>query len=340
LWSLLLAASKPITVGSIVLNVSASAGVTVYPKDGADAADADMLIRHADQAMYVAKQTGKNCYQLFDTAHDDALNIQRESLDNISAALDRREFVLYYQPKVNMSTGEIVGVEALTRWQHPVRGLVPPLDFLPIIEGHAISLAVGEWVMDTALSQIKQWQSMGITLPISVNISAHQLQQTDFVTRLEILLARHPDVAPDHFELEVLETSALTDVNHVSTTMNACRDLGVQFALDDFGTGYSSLTHLRRLPASLIKIDQGFVRDMLVDPEDLAIIEGVISLAKAFKHDVIAEGVETIEHGTALLQLGCELAQGYGIAKPMPANDIPKWMSDWKPDDAWLASIN
>jgi diguanylate cyclase (GGDEF)-like protein/PAS domain S-box-containing protein len=328
----LLAVSEPVTVGEIVLQISASIGVTLYPQDDTDA---DRLIRHADQAMYLAKEAGKNQYHLFDTAHDDAVNIQRESLGNISTALDRREFVLFYQPKVNMSTGEVVGVEALMRWQHPAQGLVPPLDFLPIIEGHAISLDIGEWVIDTALSQISHWKSIGITLSISVNISAYQLQQANFVTRLSTLLAAHPDVSPHDLELEVLETSALSDINHVTATMNACIDLGVHFALDDFGTGYSSLTYLRRLPTDLIKIDQSFIRDMLTDTDDLAIVEGIISLAKAFQREVIAEGVETIEHGTALLEMGCHLAQGYGIAKPMPANDMPAWLNDWKLDDAW-----
>lgn len=330
---LLFAASEPVSIRELVLTVSGSIGVTVYPKDGADS---DILIRHADQAMYVAKKEGKNRYHLFDTAHDDAANIQRVGLSNIRRALDRGEFVLYYQPKVNMPTGDVVGVEALIRWQHPVLGLVPPLDFLPIIEGHALSLAVGEWVIDTALSQISHWQSEGLTLPVSVNISAYQLQQTDFVARLEVLLAGHRDVSPGRLELEVLESGALTDINSVSMTMHACKDLGVDFALDDFGTGYSSLTHLRRLPACLIKIDQSFVRDMLEDPDDLAIVKGVISLAKSFKRHVIAEGVETIEHGTALLELGCELAQGYGIARPMPASDIAEWAAEWEPDDAWL----
>jgi diguanylate cyclase (GGDEF)-like protein/PAS domain S-box-containing protein len=329
---LLLLVSEPITVGEIVLQVSASIGVTLYPQDGADA---DRLIRHADQAMYLAKQAGKNRYHWFDTARDDAVNIRRESLDNISTALDRREFVLFYQPKVNMSTGEVVGVEALIRWQHPARGLVPPLDFIPTIEGHALSLDIGEWVIDTALSQINHWKSIGMTLTISVNISAYQLQQTNFVTRLSILLAAHPDVSPQDLSLEVLETSALSDIDHVTATMNASRELGVHFALDDFGTGYSSLTYVRRLPASLIKIDQSFVRDMLTDPDDLAIVKSVIGLARAFQREVIAEGVETIEHGTALLELGCHLAQGYGIARPMPASDVLTWISDWKPDDAW-----
>jgi EAL domain-containing protein (putative c-di-GMP-specific phosphodiesterase class I) len=155
------------------------------------------------------------------------------------------------------------------------------------------------------------------------------------VDRLAAFLATHPDVSAHHLELEVLETSALDDVIQASATMNACRDLGVNFALDDFGTGYSSLTYLRRLPVSLIKIDQSFVRDMLDDPDDLAIVVGIISLAKAFQRNVMAEGVEKMENGAALLELGCELAQGYGIAKPMPASDIPLWLNSWKPHEGW-----
>jgi diguanylate cyclase (GGDEF)-like protein/PAS domain S-box-containing protein len=331
---LLLAASEPVTVGDVVLNVSASIGLTLYPQDNVDA---DLLMRHADQAMYAAKESGKNRYHLFNTAQDDAIKVQRESLEAIRNALDNHQFVLHYQPKVNMKSGKVTGFEALIRWQHPERGLLNPIEFLPIIENNPMSIELGEWVIDTALTQISQWQAMGINHPLStsVNIAAVQLQQPDFTQKLITLLAAHPDVEPQYLEMEVLETSALDDVQHVSTIMNACMALGVKFALDDFGTGYSSLTYLRRLPASLIKIDQTFVRDMLDDTDDLAIIEGVIALAKSFKREVIAEGVETIEHGTALLQLGCELAQGYGIAKPMPASDIPAWVSDWKPNASW-----
>jgi EAL domain-containing protein (putative c-di-GMP-specific phosphodiesterase class I) len=285
--------------------------------------------------MYLAKQSGKNCYHLFDNTFDDAINIKRESIENIKKAFNNSELILYHQPKVNMSTGELVGTEALIRWQHPERGLVPPLDFLPIIESHPISLDIGELVIDSALSQISQWQNMGITCPISVNISAYHLQQDNFVERLSILLAKHPDVMPANLELEILETSAFSDINKIVSTMRACIELGVKFALDDFGTGYSSLTYLRRLPASLIKIDQSFIRDMLTHSDDLAIVQGVVGLTKAFQLEVIAEGVETIEHGVALLQLGCELAQGYGIARPMPASDIPDWVSHWKPDPSW-----
>jgi diguanylate cyclase (GGDEF)-like protein/PAS domain S-box-containing protein len=331
---LLKATAEPVAVGDAAMKVSVSIGVTLYPQDGVDA---DQLIRHADQAMYVAKQAGKNRYHLFDTVQDNAITIQRQSIGDVRSALDRREFVLYYQPKVNMNTGEVIGVEALIRWQHPTRGLVPPLEFLPAIEGHAISLKLGEWVIDTALTQISQWLNMGVNLPISVNINAYQLQQANFTTRLTALLAAHSEVNPHSLELEILETSVLNDITQVSATMAACHELGVRFALDDFGTGYSSLTHLRRLPAYLIKIDQSFVRDMLEDADDLAIVEGVVGLAKTFKREVIAEGVETIAHGVALLQLGCELAQGYGIARPMPAGDIPEWVSSRKADISWQA---
>jgi diguanylate cyclase (GGDEF)-like protein/PAS domain S-box-containing protein len=331
---LLQAASDPVTIGNDVMQVSASIGVTLYPQDGSDA---DQLIRHADQAMYGAKQAGKNRYRLFDTALANASKVQLESISDIRSALCSGEFMLFYQPKVNMRTGAVIGVEALIRWQHPVHGLVPPAEFLPVIEGQAISLELGEWVISGSLSQISQWQSMGVNLPISVNISGYQLQQDNFAIRIAALLAAHPDVNPNCLELEILETSALHDISKVSATMNACHKLGVHFALDDFGTGYSSLTHLRHLPVKFIKIDKSFVSDMLEDTDDCAIVEGVIGLAKAFRRDVIAEGVETIAHGLALLQLGCELAQGYGIARPMPGADIPQWVSHWKADNSWQA---
>ena len=331
---LLMAAAAPFTVGDNVMQVSASIGVTFYPQDNVDA---DLLMRHADQAMYVAKQAGKNRYHFFDTVQDDAIKTQGQSIGDIRLALSRREFVLHYQPKVNMQTGEVVGVEALIRWQHPVRGLVTPLEFLPVIEGHVVSLELGEWVIDTALDQISRWKNMGVNMPISVNISAYQLQQNNFTTRLATFLAAHPDVTPHSLELEIVETSLLSNISGVSATMNACHDLGVRFALDDFGTGYSSLTYLRRLPVHLIKIDQSFVRDMLEDADDLAIVEGVVGLAKAFRRDVIAEGVETTSQGEALLQMGCMLAQGYGVARPMPAGDIPEWISSWEADDPWQA---
>ena len=329
---LLKAAAGPTIIDDVVLQVSASIGVTLYPQDSVDS---DQLIRHADQAMYLAKQAGKNRYHLFDTAKDNALKTQQESIGDILSALMLHEFVLHYQPKVNMRTGEVIGVEALIRWQHPKLGMILPLEFLPAIEGHAISLQLGEWVIDTALTQIKQWQNEGVNLKVSVNISAYQLQQVNFTERLARLLAAYPEVTQHCLELEILETSALHDTRQASATMNACGELGVRFSIDDFGTGYSSLTYLKRLPAYLIKIDQSFVRDMLEDADDLAIVKGIVGLTKAFGRDVIAEGVETVAHGSALLRLGCELGQGYGIARPMPAADLPQWVANFKPDNTW-----
>jgi diguanylate cyclase (GGDEF)-like protein/PAS domain S-box-containing protein len=329
---LLKAASDPVLVDDSIMHISTSIGVTLYPQDGSDA---EQLIRHADQAMYVAKQAGKNRYHVFDTVHNNEVKAQLEVLADIDRALEQSEFVLHYQPKVNMRTSKVTGVEALIRWQHPELGLLQPLSFLPALEGEAISLVMGEWVIDSALAQINQWQKMGINLPISVNISAFQLQQDNFSARLTELLANHPEVGQHSLELEILETSELSNISKVINTMTSCHALGVRFALDDFGTGYSSLTHLKRLPAYLIKIDQSFVRNMLEDTNDLAIIEGVIGLAKTFKREVIAEGVETIAHGSALLKLGCELAQGYGIARPMPADDVPQWINNWEADEIW-----
>ena len=260
-----------------------------------------------------------------------------ESVAHIRRALSQREFVLHYQPKVNMRTGQVIGAEALIRWQHPENGLLPPAAFLPVIEDHPLAIDIGEWVIETALAQIELWQANGLSMPVSVNVGARQLQQTNFVNRLRTLLAAHPTVAPSSLELEVLETSALDDVAGVSRLIEECREMGVTFALDDFGTGYSSLTYLKRLPVTLLKIDQSFVRDMLDDPDDLAILKGVMGLASAFHRQVIAEGVETIAHGTLLLQLGCDLAQGYGIARPMPAAALPAWAATWTPDTAWSA---
>jgi EAL domain-containing protein (putative c-di-GMP-specific phosphodiesterase class I) len=213
--------------------------------------------------------------------------------------------------------------------------LLAPATFLPVIEDHPLAVDVGEWVIDTAMHQLELWHTAGLDLHVSVNIGARQLQQANFVERLQAILARHPQVQPGCIELEVLETSALADMEQVSQVIEDCAQIGVRFALDDFGTGYSSLTYLKRLRVALLKIDQSFVRDMLDDPDDMAILQGVIGLAAAFKREVIAEGVETVAHGTALLQLGCELAQGYGIARPMPPEQMPAWVASWRPDVAW-----
>jgi diguanylate cyclase (GGDEF)-like protein/PAS domain S-box-containing protein len=330
---MLAAAALPVPVGDLAPQVSASLGVTFYPQ--AHDIDADQLIRQADQAMYQAKVSGKNRYCVFDTSQDSSTRVHFEGLECIRLALENQEFVLHYQPKVNMHSGQVIGAEALIRWQHPEKGLLSPVAFLPVIEDDPLAIAMGEWVIDTALTQMAQWQAAGFHLPVSVNIGARQLQQGNFVQQLQAILAKHPQVNPASLALELLETSALADMTLVSKVIKDCAQMGVAFALDDFGTGYSSLTYLKRLRVALLKIDQSFVHNMLDDPDDLAILQGIIGLAAAFKREVIAEGVETVAHGTALLQLGCELAQGYGIVRPMPPEQLPAWVATWKPDTAW-----
>jgi len=285
--------------------------------------------------MYQAKQAGKNRYHYFDVRNDSEVKSHRESLEEISQGLDRGEFVLHYQPKVNMKTGALVGLEALIRWQHPVRGLLAPGVFLPLIQGHPVGIKLGDWVVQTALAQLDRWNAAHLPTTVSVNIDAGHLQQDDFVTRLGELLALHPNVQAQQLDLEVLETSALEDIDKVCATMQACCALGVGFALDDFGTGYSSLTYLKRLPADVIKIDQSFVIGMLAESDDFVIVEGVLGLARAFGRAVLAEGLETIAHGELLLAMGCELGQGYGIARPMPARAVRAWVQQWQPGRTW-----
>ena len=334
LTRLLEAASEPVQLGEHLIQVSASVGVAYYPQ--AEEVDADQLLRQADQAMYQAKLAGKNRYHVFDPSHDRSVRGHHEDLERIRQALVADEFVLYYQPKVNMKTGAVEGAEALIRWQHPERGILPPALFLPAIEDHPLAVEVGKWVIESALIQMEDWRKNGLDLSVSVNVGARQLQQPDFVASLSAMLKAHETIAPSSLELEVLETSALRDMDRVSGILGDCRQLGVSFALDDFGTGYSSLTYLKRLPAQMLKIDQSFVRDILDDPEALSILEGVLGLATAFRRQLVAEGVETVEHGLMLLRMGCELAQGYVIARPMPARDLPDWVGRWRPDPSWI----
>ena len=331
---LLEAANQPIDIGGIAFQVSASIGVTFYEPDTADE-DADQLLRQADQAMYQAKLAGRNRFHVFDFAQDKSLRVHHEQIEQIKHALAADEFVLFYQPKVNMRTGKVVGAEALIRWQHPQKGLLPPGEFLPVIEDHPLAVDLGEWVIATALKHLADWQNVNLDIPVSVNMGARQLQQSNFIERLQFLLATQPQVSPSRLQLEVLETSALQDIKLISSVLSACRAMGVTSAIDDFGTGYSSLTYLKRLPVDTLKIDQSFVRDMLEDPDDMAILQGVLGLARAFKREAIAEGVESVVHGAVLLDLGCDLAQGYGIARPMPVEDFPEWVKNWRPDPSW-----
>lgn len=327
--------AQPYLIEKHAIEISASAGMTLYPLDDADI---DTLIRHADQAMYQAKLAGRNGFQLFNADEDKKNILKLHRLQEIEYALKNDQLSLYYQPKVNMKTGEVFGVEALIRWIHPDKGIIPPLEFLPIITGTVLELRIGDWVVDQALKQLDQWQKAGIHLEVSVNISSHHLQSEQFIDNLDASLANYPDIDSKNLQIEILESSVLSDLSTISSIISTCIEtLGIQVALDDFGTGYSSLAHLRNLPADTLKIDQSFVRDILDDPNDYSIIDGVIGLADAFDRKIIAEGVETTEHGLMLLLIGCEQAQGYGIARPMPANDILAWLSNYTPNQQWLA---
>jgi diguanylate cyclase (GGDEF)-like protein len=326
------ALATPVQADGLLLHTSASIGVSLYP---ADNADPDTLLRHADQAMYLAKQAGKNRYQLFDLAIDRRTQTRRDQLDLLRLALQRDEFVLHYQPKVDLVSGALIGVEALIRWQHPQRGLLLPGDFLPDVNGSELEKPLGEWVLENALQQIEAWAAEGLAIRVSVNVSANHLLKPDFSERLGQALARHPAVRPAWLELEVLESAAIDDIQQAVGILQRCMDLGVVFALDDFGTGYSSLTYLRKLPIHTLKIDQSFVRAMLSDAEDLAIVRSVIELASVFHRQVIAEGVETLAHGAMLRDMGCRCVQGFGIAGPMPAHQLPLWWLQWQRAQTW-----
>ena len=324
--------AEPYNILGRTPSLSASIGVTLAPHDPADP---DGLLRHADQAMYVAKQSGKNRYHLFDANHEQQQRDKLEQFSRIQAALQDGEFTLHYQPKVNMASGEVTGAEALIRWQHPQRGLLLPDAFLPAIVDSEFIVTLGNWVIEAALSQMETWQTQGLQLPVSVNLAPRQCLDPHFVAGLRGMLAKHPTVTAHWLELEIIESAALSDVNAVSTIVDDCRSLGVSFALDDFGTGYSSLTYLRRLPVQVLKIDRSFVHDMLNNHEDHAVVAGIIGLAQAFDREIIAEGVESAAHGRALMDLGCFHAQGFAIAPAMPATAIPDWVSRYRSAPLW-----
>ncbi len=328
------AVKRPFTIDGNCVTVSASIGVTLFPIHGTDC---DTLLRQADQAMYSAKQRGKNAFFFYDTDQDVAAREQRKTVIQIEQALSNQEFVLHYQPKVDMRRGLVVGAEALIRWHRPGHRILLPGEFLPLIEDTDVMVAIGDWVIAQTLRQLAIWHNEGLQLSVSVNIAARHLQRADFVQRLEAHLKNHGQAPHGCLEIEVTETAVIKEMNRLNHLIDACRELGVTSVLDDFGTGYSSLTYLKLLPVQTLKIDRSFIRDMLLDPEDLAIVEGVIGLAKAFGRAVIAEGVESVEHGTLLLHLGCDLAQGFGIARPMPPDQFLTWTRTWQPDPAWLA---
>ncbi|HEC74088.1 MAG TPA: EAL domain-containing protein, partial [Methylophaga aminisulfidivorans] len=324
----------PYEINGESILISASLGVTLYPEDNSDA---DTLLRHADQAMYKAKQSGRQRHQLFDTQEDQQYNEKQSQFKSIQDALKADELVLFYQPKLNMRTGQVIGAEALIRWQHPEQGLLMPRQFLPTIENSDLEIELGNWVINQVIKQVSIWKNQGIELEVSINISSHHILWPGFYEYLELILSRYENTSPQLIQLEILESSVLTDIQNISSIISQCRQsLGLKISLDDFGTGYSSLTHLRHFPVDIIKIDRSFIRDIIDDSYDYTIVDGVIGLTDAFHHQVIAEGVETTQQGLMLLAMGCELAQGYAIAKPMSVTDFHEWLGTYQADSDWL----
>ena len=333
---LLQATSAPYVVDDIVqTGISASIGVSLFPSDPVDA---DTLVRHADHAMYAAKQAGKNRYQWFDSQFEQRIEARLSTLSRLAEALKLGQFRLFYQPKVNCRQGRVVGAEALIRWQHPTLGLLSPAEFLPLIEDSDLALSFGDWVLREALSQMVVWRREGIELRVSVNAFASQLISPGLVDGLAAILEEYNEAGPGCLQIEIVETAALRGMEAIRQAIKDCGELGVTFSLDDFGTGYSTLAHLRHLPATEIKIDQSFVLHMLDRAEDLAMVESVIGLGRAFGRSIVAEGVETAQHIVRLLALGCDVMQGYALARPMAAADIPRWLSEFRPDPAWAAA--
>ena len=321
-----------VTVGQQQITLSVSTGVSVFP---VDTMEDDTLVRNAQMAMHDAKSSSRGWYRFFDAAQDKELRIRRALHERVAHALGNGEFRLYYQPKVNALSGEVIGFEALLRWHDPQLGLRMPGDFLPAVEATDLICRIGLWAMEEALKQGIAWRSEGIRAPISVNIASHHLLQEDFLEQMDGIFARYPEAHREDMEIEILESTAIEDFDKARQVLLACQATGVKTALDDFGTGYSSLAYLSQLPANVLKIDQMFVRNLFQHDSEPAIIRAIVQIAEVFDCHVVAEGVESEEHGLVLISMGCHLAQGYGVARPMPADQVVAWTRQYRAPESW-----
>lgn len=311
---------------NIPLQLSASIGVSFFPQQ--ELGDPDQLIRQADHAMYQAKFAGKNRFRIYGGEHEPRSRGRDSLIDDLREALVSGRFVMFYQPQVNSRTHQIIGVEGLLRWNQPERGLVPPGDFLPDIAGDIFEIELGWWCVEKALNQARAWHKLGLQIPISINVSAAQLQHPGFVDSIEIRLRQFPGLPAKSLQIEIRESVALSDLPRTGELIKSLDALGVGFGIDNFGTGQSTLVMLRHLPADVLKIDQGFIRPMLTEPEGLQMLLGLLAVGRAFDRRMIAEGVENPLQADVLMRLGCECVQGFAIAKPMPGEAIPEWVSN------------
>ena len=315
---------KPFRAGNQEVFVSASIGLALYPLDGEDS---DALIKNAGAAMHFAKDQGRDNYQFYSRAMN-ATALEKLAMESqLRRAVERDELLLHYQPKLQMSTGRIVGLEALIRWKHPELGLVPPSQFIPLAEETGLIVPIGEWVLRNACKQNIAWQHAGLTpVHVAVNIARPHFRQGGLVASVGGAL-KETGVEPNWLEVELTESMLMQSVDTTLKTLFQLKDMGVRLAIDDFGTGYSSLSYLKRFPLDTLKIDRSFVKDLPRDPEDAAITKAIIAMSHSLKLSVVAEGVETAEQLAFLQQHGCDLVQGFLFSRPVAAEDIPAMLS-------------
>ncbi|WP_347316856.1 putative bifunctional diguanylate cyclase/phosphodiesterase, partial [Ralstonia pseudosolanacearum] len=317
--ALLAAVRAPFLVDGHALRVSTSIGIALYPDDGAGQHD---LLTNADAAMYHAKGMGRDTYCFFEASMNTNVHQQLQLVQDLRLALERHELVLHYQPKFSAPHGPVVGVEALVRWQHPERGLVQPDAFIPLAEKTGLIVPLGAWVLDEACRQMAQWRREGhAQWSIAVNLSAVQFAHAALVDTVRDTLARHA-LEPQGLTLEITESTAMRDADASLHILQQLHAMGVRISIDDFGTGYSSLLYLKRLPASELKIDRGFVRDLAHDSEDAAIVSAVVALGQTLNLRIVAEGVETEAQQAFLTRLGCHALQGNLLGRPMTAQAV------------------
>ncbi|MDG0795109.1 GGDEF domain-containing phosphodiesterase [Cohnella ginsengisoli] len=276
---------------------------------------------YADIAMYNAKQEGGNCYRFYDSAQDGA-NASKLNIENdLRKALDKGEFIIHYQPKVDLCSGEITGLEALVRWQHPERGLVPPLEFIPVAEETGLIVPLGKWVLEEACRQMKQWHERGYAkLGIAVNFSSRQFRDKNMVSHVARTL-QLSGLDPECLEIELTE-SIMQNVKESLVILSELKQLGVHISIDDFGTGYSSLSYLKHLPIDTLKVDKSFVDDIALSPKDEAIIRTIVDMGNHLQLNIVAEGVENKQQAQALMACRCKIGQGYYFSKPLPHNEV------------------
>jgi diguanylate cyclase (GGDEF)-like protein/PAS domain S-box-containing protein len=315
---LLILLGRPVELDERTLQVTASVGVAMFPDDGADA---EALLRNADAAMYRAKDIGGNNFALC-TPELTAMAVERLELQNgLRQALDRDEFLLHYQPLVSLGSGRIVGLEALVRWQHPQKGFLPPMTFIPMAEETGLILPLGDWVLRAATSQLKTWLDTGLGLRISVNFSAKQFRERSLVHTVESALSK-AGLEPRHLEVEITESIAMEGAEIVNANLNMLRTMGCGIAIDDFGTGYSSMSYLKSFPITSLKIDRSFVTDLAANPADAGIVRAIVEMAHGSSLSVIAEGVETRDQFQLLQKYGCDEMQGYWVSRPLPVDGV------------------